>query len=292
MSQTLDEMINSLAEKVGQEANDKAKAEFKAIAYAKIQQILTQPITTIQLNETPQAATPAITATTHQSSSSVAQQDKQKIIPSNDKLAEFLEKKTKQPPQKPKRFFDKTRILIVTAVIALALVALVIGGALGQTATGTSLSATPDNSNIIQVYGTGFNTSAPVSLQLLRDNDTMYNFNADITTNANGSFSCLYIIPTSLSGAYSLTATAGNTTARHDIIVPDLRGAEGLKGVDGLNFNATGNIILNNGTQGAEGPKGDQGVMGNSTVGIVAIGLSIAALVIVIIPRKQYQSAP
>lgn len=279
MSQTIDEMINNLAEKVGQEASDKAKENFKATAYAKIQQILEQPTV---LTTAPPPAAP----TTPQPAPTQATNEAPKPTPTNEALIKLLEKKEKQPPPKPKRTFDWPKVLIVAAIIALAVAALLMGGALGQT-TQPTISVLPENSHIVQVTGVGFNVSSPVSIELQLNGSYAYGYNGNVTTDENGAFSTLYIIPTGLSGAYTIAASVSNVTVLKDIAVPNLRGNDGLNGLDGEDFNATGNIILNNGTQGAEGPKGDQGIMGNSTAGIVGICLSIAALVIVIIPRKQ-----
>lgn len=283
MSQTIDEMINNLAEKVGQEANDKAKENFKATAYAKIQQILEQPTV---LTTAPLTAAPPSTPNTTQPAPTQATNEAPKPTPTNEALIKLLEKKEKQPPPKTKRTFDWPKVLIVAAIIALAVAALLMGGALGQTAQPT-ISVLPENSHIVQVTGVGFNVSSPVSIELQLNGSYAYGYNGNVTTDENGAFSTLYIIPTGLSGAYTIAASVSNVTVLKDIAVPNLRGTDGLDGLNGADFNATGNIIINNGTQGAEGPKGDQGIMGNSTAGIVAVVLSIIALVINVIPKKR-----
>lgn len=290
MSQSLDEMINTLADKVGQEASDKAKAAFKATAYEKIQLILMQPVVA---TTAPPVASPIIPEpVTAIPIPTVPQQAATPKPETNtDAITEYLKKKDEIPaPKKSKLNFDKTRIALVAGIITLAVLALVFGGALGQT-TGPSLTASPNNSNIIQVTGIGFNASTPVELYLTQNNTLASTFNTSVSTNGSGAFSTIYIIPTSLEGSFTLTATTGSLTAQTQITVPNLKGTDGLNGAKGESFNATGNILLYNGTQGTQGERGAQGYMGNSTAGLVAVGLSIAALVIVVYPKKKTQMA-
>jgi hypothetical protein len=128
------------------------------------------------------------------------------------------------------------------------------------------VSATPSDSNIIQVVGSGFDASDAVILKLEDSNgETVYIFSDTITTDADGNFSTIAIIPTSISGEYSLTATTSSTTASTSVAVPDLTGPTGATGATG----ATGET----GATGAAGAA-------DSTLGYGAIGLSVLAVVI------------
>ncbi len=129
-----------------------------------------------------------------------------------------------------------------------------------------TLSATPDDSNIMAVSGSGFNANQTLTLQL---NDTStttaYTFLDNITTDSEGNFTSTVIIPTSISGSYTLVASTSTTTANATIAVPDFTGPTGITGATG----ATGAV-------GADGEPAD-----NTTV-VLALGISIVAMIVAI----------
>jgi hypothetical protein len=135
------------------------------------------------------------------------------------------------------------------------------------TITGTSnLTASPDNSNIIQTIGTGFNTNQTVTLQLT-DPTTgaiIYNFTENITTNTYGNFSTTVIIPTSLSGNFTLTASTSTTTANTTLTVPAFTGPAGIDGTPG--------------TPGPAGIDGTPGAPADTTFGYILAMLSVIAI--------------
>jgi hypothetical protein len=131
-----------------------------------------------------------------------------------------------------------------------------------------ALTASPDNSNIITAAGMGFNANETVTLQL---NDTstgsVYNFTENITTDNQGNFSATVIIPTSISGSYSLIASTSTASANTTITVPDFTGPTG----------ATGST----GPAGSAGTDGTAGTPADNTFGYIAVALSLAAIVAV-----------
>lgn len=131
-----------------------------------------------------------------------------------------------------------------------------------------ALTVTPDDSNIIAVSGSGFNTSETVTLTLEdSDNETIYTFTEDLTTNTLGNFTAAVIIPTSINGDYTLIAeTETGATANATITVPDLTGATGATGATGLS--------------GEAGVDGEDGAAADNTIVYSAVILSIAAIAI------------
>ncbi len=130
----------------------------------------------------------------------------------------------------------------------------------------TAITVTPDDSNIITVNGTGFNSSATVTLKLADTTQTVYTFQDSIKTDADGNFSATVIIPTSISGNYTLTATTSTATANATLTVPDLTGPTGATGAAGA--------IGKTGETGATGESAD------TTIAYVAITISIIAIAI------------
>jgi hypothetical protein len=130
----------------------------------------------------------------------------------------------------------------------------------------TSLTASPENSNIINVVGTGFNAEENVTLELNNAASTVYTFSEIITTNDQGSFNATVIIPTSLSGSFTLTAATSTTSANTTIAVPDLTGPTGATGATG-----------------ATGETGEKGTPADTTIIYFALVVSIAAIVVAII---------
>ncbi len=127
----------------------------------------------------------------------------------------------------------------------------------------TSILASPDNSNIIAVAGSGFNANENVTFTLTENETTMYTFSDVITTDDKGSFEATLIIPTSINGDYTLIATTSKTTANTTVTVPDLTGPQGTAG-----------------TTGATGAVGSPGTDANVTIGYFALVVSIAAIAV------------
>ena len=68
-----------------------------------------------------------------------------------------------------------------------------------------------------------------------------YSFPENITTDLEGNFSTVVIIPTSLSGNYYLVASTESGQAYVDYTVPDLTGATGVSGATGEGAN---NVLI------------------------------------------------
>lgn len=134
-----------------------------------------------------------------------------------------------------------------------------------------TLSASPDNSNIISVTGTGFDVSETVLLELVDNDGTVVcTFTETIETDKTGNFSATVIVPTSIHGTYNLTASTATSSIYGYIeyTVPDLTGATGETGATG----ATG-------TTGATGEAGESA---DPTIMYSGIGLSIFAIVLAV----------
>jgi hypothetical protein len=131
----------------------------------------------------------------------------------------------------------------------------------------TAIIVTPDNSNIIAVSGTGFNTSKTVALTLAdTTGTTVYTFPNNTVADTQGNFNATEIIPTNLSGSYTLVASTSSATANVTISVPDLTGPTGAVGA--------------NGVAGETGATGDAGVPADTTVEYSAIVLSVVAITV------------
>ncbi|MGB9854620.1 MAG: hypothetical protein ACPLRY_07460 [Candidatus Bathyarchaeales archaeon] len=131
-------------------------------------------------------------------------------------------------------------------------------------------TATPDNSNITHVVGSGFDPSEIVSLKLLNatTGEEVYAFPENIMTDENGNFSGIVIIPTSIHGTFNITASTSTVQLSIEFTVPDLTGPQGPQG-----------------PQGETGPQGPQGELGESAdVSLIygSYGLAIVALLIAI----------
>lgn len=137
-----------------------------------------------------------------------------------------------------------------------------------DTGSGTrSVSISPDNSNIFNVTGKGLGDSKTVTLKLaLESGATAYSFPEQTTTDSQGRFSTIVIVPTSLSGTFSLVAstTSGNATVQ--VTIPNLKGPPGETGQTGAT--------------GAAGATGTEGSAAGSSLVYASIALSIAAVVI------------
>ncbi|MEM2970096.1 MAG: hypothetical protein QXR63_04090 [Candidatus Bathyarchaeia archaeon] len=124
-----------------------------------------------------------------------------------------------------------------------------------------SLSATPSNSNIFRLTGIGFDASDTVWLRLVSDETVVFNFTETIETDAEGSFSAIVIVPTSIHGTFNLVASTTSVSAYVEYTVPDLTGPEGPAG-----------------PTGETGPKGDPGEPADPTIGYAGVGLGIVAI--------------
>lgn len=137
-------------------------------------------------------------------------------------------------------------------------------------------TATPDNSNITNVMGSGFDPSEIVSLKLLNatTGEEVYVFPENILTDENGNFSGIVIIPTSIHGTFNMTASTSTVQLSIEFTVPDLTGPQGPQGPQG--------------ETGPQGPQGEQGLQGetgeSADVSLIygSYGLAIAALLIAI----------
>ncbi len=142
------------------------------------------------------------------------------------------------------------------------------------------IAVSPANSNIIKVAGSGFSPYDTVFFTLVGigspgSNPTrssinfvsVLNFTDFGVTDNMGNFSVTLIIPTSLSGNYTLSAqTRTGAAANAAITVPDFTGPKGDTGATG-----------DRGAKGATGPAGENQ---DATWVYVALGLSVLAIVI------------
>lgn len=130
------------------------------------------------------------------------------------------------------------------------------------------IAASPANSNIIKVTGSGFTPNQAITFTLVQNVFiSAYNFTDIGVTDALGNFTTTLIVPTSISGNYTLMAQSRTgLTANTAIIVPDLTGSQGETGEDG-----------DRGAKGATGPAGKDA---DSTLMYVAVILSVIAIVV------------
>jgi hypothetical protein len=112
------------------------------------------------------------------------------------------------------------------------------------TAGPATIQVTPTNSHIMNVTGRGFDASTIVTLNLVNDNGTtVYSIQQEVTTSSQGDFSAIIIIPTGMSGSYTLKAETPSTSATTSVTLPNLAGsmgatgATGADGVDGSSSN-------------------------------------------------------
>lgn len=175
-----------------------------------------------------------------------------------------------------KNMKSKLAMFAIIAVLGLAFVASIGSIQSASASDDAEITATPDDSNIFNVTGTDFDDSDDVTLELINDDgDTVYTFEEDITTDANGTFTAIVIVPTSTDGGdYTLTASTDDSSATLDITVPDLTGATGATGATG-STGATGA----KGTDGADGQDADPALTYGS-IGVGALALLIAIVAI------------
>ena len=135
------------------------------------------------------------------------------------------------------------------------------------------VKVSPDDSNIFNVTGQGFDASKPVTLKLAPPHGpAVYIFPDNITTDGHGRFSAIIIVPTRINGAFNLAASTANGNANVTVTIPDLHGPPGATGQTG-----------STGATGATGASGENGTTGPTTSDIlvyVSIVLSIVAIII------------
>lgn len=129
------------------------------------------------------------------------------------------------------------------------------------------IDASPANSNIIKVSGSGFSPMDGVGFILIGATGPAFNFTDIAVTDTQGNFTVTLIVPTSLSGNYTLMAqTRTGAAADAAITVPDLTGPKGDTGEDG--------------DRGPKGSAGEAGEAADSTLVYVAIIVSVIAAVL------------
>jgi hypothetical protein len=129
-----------------------------------------------------------------------------------------------------KNKFATIAILTILGLSLVATIATISSAAASSNSDHAELTITPDNSDIFNVTGTNFDTSDDITLELIANGTTYYIItdDVDISTNANGTFTPLVIIPTSLDGGdYNLTASTDDQSAYVEITLPYLSGATG-----------------------------------------------------------------
>lgn len=140
-------------------------------------------------------------------------------------------------------------------------------------ASAQTFTALPNNSNVIRVTGTGFNVSSAVTLRMFNETELIYTFPEQTATDANGGFSNILIVPTSISGVYNITAnTTGVTMTVQNFRVPDLRGTRGEIG-----FNGTQGEVGPQGPIGLTGEKGEDGLNADNTMVYASLITSLSA---------------
>jgi len=157
----------------------------------------------------------------------------------------------------------KNKFLFATVLMLLGIA--LISSVYAQDEPAASLSASPDNSNIFRVSGSGFNASETVWLRLVADETLVFNFTETVETDAEGNFSAIVIVPTSIHGTFNLTASTSSVSVYVEYTVPDLTGPAGPTGTTGAT--------------GATGPKGDPA---DPTIGYGGIGLGVVAIVLAV----------
>jgi hypothetical protein len=131
------------------------------------------------------------------------------------------------------------------------------------------ITASPANSNIIKVVGSGFSPMEGVGFILVGATGAAYNFTDITVTDTLGNFTVTLIVPTSISGNHTLMAqTRTGATANTAIVVPDLTGPKGDTGETG--------------DKGAKGSTGPAGENADSIMVYVAIIVSIIAAIIAV----------
>jgi hypothetical protein len=135
-------------------------------------------------------------------------------------------------------------------------------------ATNPKIAVSPPNSNIFKVSGSGFNPVEVVVFNLV-DNRyaSAYNFTDVGVTDTLGNFTVTLIVPTTLSGNYTLIAsTRTGITLNTPITLPNLIGPKGDTGETG--------------DRGPKGPAGTDGASADNALVYVAVLVSVLSAVV------------
>ena len=167
------------------------------------------------------------------------------------------------------------KILAILAVLLLSLPLVAIVSACETTPTITL--SPPQGFAMTMITGTGFHSFRTITVTY--DGAAQPTIPSSVKSDSTGAFTAIVAIPNELEvGAHTITANDGlGYTASATFTVVDMKGAQGLQGVTGQNgkdganglngvngadFNATGTVIVNNGTDGQNGLNGLPGVNG------------------------------
>jgi hypothetical protein len=148
-----------------------------------------------------------------------------------------------------------------------------------------AVTSSPNNSNLINVTGTGFSASLPVLIRILRSNGSIaYSVNQNITTDAQGTFSTIINIPTTINGTFILQAKTPVEDAKTQIKVPSSQTQESTSPTAIPELTGTANST-NNGN--------DNATQNSNTLQYVSIALSIVAIAISLfaVTKKNRQPA-
>lgn len=280
-----DTTIKAQSEKI---ASDKAQESYQAnkqyyvdILEQKLLEILLGTPQQTQQQPTQQPIQPQIQPTPV--TFVPAQQKAQNVPPpissppteSTQKIEAFLANKDNDKKKENKNHTHKRKIpawaiIATVGILAGLLLAAFLSGAIAQTVTPAPeapvLSFYPNNSHIIQASGENFSPNTEVRCELYQNNMLKFTIPSTVlTTDSSGSFSSILIIPTYLFGDFNLVATTGTLSKSVPISVPSFV-------AKASEFNATGNIRIYNGTQGEPGKDA------SSTIGIIAVGVSVVTL--------------
>ena len=132
----------------------------------------------------------------------------------------------------------------------------------------------PQGFAMTMIAGTGFDDSKTISISY--DGAVQTTVPEAVKTDSKGSFTAIISIPDELAvGVHTITATqshgdsASSTFTVVDMIGPQgiqgiagLNGKDGTNGINALDFNATGNVLVYNGTDGLNGKDGANGING------------------------------
>ncbi len=168
----------------------------------------------------------------------------------------------------------KLLTVFVVLMIALPLSALV--SACEVPAAAITLSP-PQGFAMTMITGTGFHPTRIITVTY--DGAVQPTIPTSVKSDSTGAFTAIVSIPNELAvGIHTITANDSiGCIASANFAVVDMKGiqgpqgvagqngidgANGLNGLNGQNFNATGNIIINNGTDGLNGLNGANGVNG------------------------------
>ena len=172
----------------------------------------------------------------------------------------------------------KILTVFVVLLLSLPLIAIVSACTTPPTSTTPTLTLSPPQGfAMTMITGTGFGQYKIISVDYA--GAVQSTIPISVKTDITGTFTAIVTIPNELAvGTHTITATDSNgCTASATFTVVDMTGAQGLRGIagqngidgangvngiNGQNFNATGNIIINNGTDGLSGLNGLPGADG------------------------------